>query len=103
MLIYTIHSTNKKPFKLFGTNLDNYKAFAMDLKFGKYPALTCIPSGIIDNVRLMLHYNPDTRPNLYELLKVISIFTILKKFFCLIYIKKLRRFLFRFPILMILA
>lgn len=42
----------------------------MDLKFGKYPPLTCIPSGIVDNVRLMLHYNPDTRPNLYELLKV---------------------------------
>ncbi|XP_055296936.1 SCY1-like protein 2 [Sitodiplosis mosellana] len=70
VLIYSIHSANKKPFKLFGTNLETYKAFAMDLKFGKYPQLTCIPSGIVDNVRLMLHYNPDTRPNLYELLKI---------------------------------
>lgn len=70
VLIYSIHSANKKPFKLFGTNLETYKAFAMDLKFGKYPQLTCIPSGIVDNVRLMLHYNPDTRPNLFELLKV---------------------------------
>lgn len=71
VLIYTIHSANKKPFKLFGTNFDSCKAFAMDLKFGKYPPLTCVPSGIVDNVRLMLHYNPDTRPNLYELLKVL--------------------------------
>lgn len=70
VLIYAIHSANKKPFKLFGTNLESYKAFAMDLKFGKYPTLNCVPSGIVDNVRLMLHYNPDTRPNLYELLKV---------------------------------
>lgn len=73
VLIYTIHSANKKPFKLFGTNFDSYKAFAMDLKFGKYPPLTCIPSGIVDNVRLMLHYNPDTRPNFYDLLKVGSL------------------------------
>lgn len=42
----------------------------MDLKFGKYPNLTCVPAGIVDNVRLMIHYNPDTRPNLYELPKV---------------------------------
>lgn len=70
VLIYSVHSTNKKPFKLFGTNLESFKAFAMDLKFGKYPNLSCIPAGIVDNVRLMLHYKPDTRPNLYELLKV---------------------------------
>lgn len=42
----------------------------MDLKFGKYPSLSCVPAGIVDNVRLMLHYNPDTRPNLHELTKV---------------------------------
>lgn len=70
VLIYSIHSANKKPFKMFGTNLDQYKAFAMDLKFGKYPNLSCIPASIVDNVRLMLHYNPDTRPNLHELTKV---------------------------------
>lgn len=44
----------------------------MDLKFGKYPTLNCVPSGIVDNVRLMLHYDPDTRPNLYEMLKVFT-------------------------------
>lgn len=70
VLIHVIHSTNKKPFKLFGTNVDQYKAFAMDLKFGKYPNLNCIPSGIVDNVRLMIHFDPNTRPNLFELLKV---------------------------------
>lgn len=70
VLIYSIHSANKKPFKLFGTSLDNFKAFAMDLKFGKYPQLNCIPAGIVDNVRLMLHYNPETRPNLHELVKI---------------------------------
>lgn len=42
----------------------------MDLKFGKYPPLNCIPAGIVDNVRLMLHYNPETRSNLHDLVKV---------------------------------
>lgn len=69
-MIYSVYSGNKKPIKIFGTNLESYKAYAMDLKFAKYPNLTCIPAGIVDNVRLMIHYNPDTRPNLYELPKV---------------------------------
>lgn len=42
----------------------------MDIKFGKYPNLSCIPAGIVDNIRLMIHYNPEQRPNLYELPKV---------------------------------
>lgn len=50
--------------------MESYKAYAMDLKFGKYPNLSCIPNGIVDNVRLMIHYNPELRPNLYELPKV---------------------------------
>lgn len=73
VLIHTIHSPNNKPFKLFGTSVEQYKAFAMDLKFGKFPNLSCIPAGIVDNVRLMIHYDPNTRPNLYELPKVSSV------------------------------
>lgn len=70
ILIYTIHSQNKKPIKLFGTDVDSYKRFAADVKLGKYPNLNCIPNGIVDNVRLMLHFSPELRPNLYELPKV---------------------------------
>lgn len=70
ILIYTIHSTNKKPLKLFGTDVDAYKRFAADVKLGKYPNLNCIPNGIVDNVRLMLHFSPELRPNLFELPKV---------------------------------
>lgn len=72
VLIYTIHSPNQKPIKLFGTNVEQFKVFALDVKSGIYPNLTCISSGIVDNVRLMLHYNPELRPNLYELPKVKS-------------------------------
>lgn len=70
VLIYSIHSPNKKPIKLFGTNVEQFKSFAMDIKSGKYPNLTCIPPGIVDSVRLMIHYNPELRPNLHELPKV---------------------------------
>lgn len=70
ILIYTMHSSNKRPLKLFGTDVDGYKRFAADVKLGKYPNLNCIPNGIVDNVRLMLHYSPDLRPNLFELPKV---------------------------------
>lgn len=70
VLIYAIHSPNKKPIKLFGTNVEQFKIYASDVKLGKYPSLTCISSGIVDNVRLMLHYNPELRPNLYDLPKV---------------------------------
>lgn len=50
--------------------MESFKSFATDLKLGKYPNLSCIPDGIVDNVRLMLHFDPETRPNLYELPKV---------------------------------
>lgn len=70
ILIYTIHSSNKKPVKQFNSNLDSFKSFAADLKLGKYPSLNCVPNGIVDSVRLMIHYNPDMRPSLYELPKV---------------------------------
>lgn len=56
--------------RLFGSNVEKFKVFALDIKSGIYPNLTCISSGIVDNVRLMLHYNPELRPNLYELQKV---------------------------------
>lgn len=69
-MIYSIHSPNKKPIKLFGTNVEQFKSFAMDIKSGKYPNLTCISPGIVDSVRLMIHYNPELRPNLYDLPKV---------------------------------
>lgn len=71
IVIYSIHSSNKKPIKLFGTNVEQFKAFAMDIKFGKYPSLNCIPAGIVDSVRLMIHYDPNLRPSLYDLPKVI--------------------------------
>lgn len=70
VLIYTIHSTNKKPIKLFGTNVEQFKVFAMDIKLGKYPNMSCISPGIVDYVRLMIHYDPEQRPSLYELPKV---------------------------------
>lgn len=70
ILIYTIFSQNKKPIKLFGTNVDQYKAFAIDIKFGKYPNLNCVPAGIVDSVRVMIHYDHNLRPSLYDIPKV---------------------------------
>lgn len=70
VLIYTIYSVNHKPFKMFGRDADACKVHANDLKRGRYPNLTCVPSGLSDHVRLMLNALAEHRPTVYELSKV---------------------------------
>lgn len=72
ILIYTLFSVNHKPIKMFGRNVDQYKRFAQDLASGRYPNLSCIPNHLSDYVRLLLNANPELRPSIYDLSKVIE-------------------------------
>ncbi|GAB0086523.1 SCY1-like protein 2 [Sergentomyia squamirostris] len=70
MLIFAIYSVGGKPMKGFGKDWGAFKRFAGDLKQGKYHSLSNIDEKFQAYVRLMLHSNPEMRPEIYDMNKV---------------------------------
>lgn len=69
VLIYAIYSGGK-PIKLFGKDYNSFRRFAYELNDGKYPSLMCIPPGLSDFVKGLLHTDPNKRSKLHELPKI---------------------------------
>lgn len=69
VLIYAIYNFGK-PIKHFGKDYASFRRFANELNQRKYPNLSCIPTGLSDFVKNLLHPSPEHRPKLHELSKV---------------------------------
>lgn len=67
-----MYSNGGKPIKMFGKDFSAFRRYATELKQGKYPSLTSIPEGLVDQVRLMLNATPEMRPDIHQFTKVIS-------------------------------